>query len=131
MGKEKEKGFPACWAEGEILAHPGASARAGAAGGPAGPSARETTGDGAMARAHTLAREGGLTARSSDGGGEVDRSSTAGEILRRFSAVGPVLWRGERWRGTGRDRGSRGWGQFDRRGPRVAGPQRGGGCSWR
>jgi hypothetical protein len=41
------------------------------------------------------AREGCLTARSSDGGGgEVDRSSTTGEILRRFSAVGPVLWRG-------------------------------------
>jgi hypothetical protein len=29
MGKEKEKGFPACWAGG-ILAYPGASARAGA-----------------------------------------------------------------------------------------------------
>jgi hypothetical protein len=27
-------------------------------------------------------------------GGGVDRSSTAGEIPRRFSAVGPVLWRG-------------------------------------
>jgi hypothetical protein len=47
------------------LAHPGASA----AGGPAGPSARETMGDGAVARAHTSARGGGLTARSSDGGG--------------------------------------------------------------
>jgi hypothetical protein len=79
---------------GEILAHPGASARAGAAGGPAGPSARETTRDGAVARAHTLVREGGLTTRSSDGGGEVDRSSIAGEIPRRFSVVGPVLWRG-------------------------------------
>jgi hypothetical protein len=90
MGKEKEKGFPTCWAGGggEILAHPGA------VGGPAGPSATETTGDGAVARAHTSAREGGLTARSSDGGGGVDRSSTAGEIRRWFSAVGPVLWRG-------------------------------------
>jgi hypothetical protein len=67
---------------------------AGAAGGSAGPSARETVGDDAVVRAHTSAREGCLTARSSDGGGEVDRSSTAGEILRRFSAVGPVLWRG-------------------------------------
>jgi hypothetical protein len=66
----------------------------GAVGGPAGPSATETTGDGAVARAHTSAREGGLTARSSDGGGGVDRSSTAGEIRRWFSAVGPVLWRG-------------------------------------
>jgi hypothetical protein len=26
--------------------------------------------------------------------GGVDRGSAAGEILRRFSAVGPVLWRG-------------------------------------
>jgi hypothetical protein len=92
--KEKEKGIPACWAGGEILAHPGASARAGAAGGPASPSARETAGDGVVARTHTSARGGGLTARSSDGGGEVDRSSTAGEIPWRFSAVGPVLWRG-------------------------------------
>jgi hypothetical protein len=47
-----------------------------------------------VARAHTSAREGGLTAQGSDGGGEVDRSSTASEIPRRFSAVGPVLWRG-------------------------------------
>jgi hypothetical protein len=52
-------------------------ARAGAAGGSAGPSARETAGDVAVVRAHTSAREGGLTARSSDGGGgsrpELDR----------------------------------------------------------
>jgi hypothetical protein len=54
----------------------------------------ETAGDSAVAWAHTSARGGGLTARSSDGGGEVDRSSTAGEILRWFSAVGPVLWWG-------------------------------------
>jgi hypothetical protein len=48
-----------------------------------------------VARAHTSARGGGLTARSGDeGGGKVDRSSTASEIPRRFSAVGPVLWRG-------------------------------------
>jgi hypothetical protein len=38
------------------LAHPGASARRGVAGGPAGPSAREMAGDGAVARAHTSAR---------------------------------------------------------------------------
>jgi hypothetical protein len=85
MGNEKEKGFPACWAGGKILAHPGAIG---------GPSAGETAENGAVARAHTSARGGGLTAQSSDGGGEVDRSSTAGEIPRRFSAVGPVLWRG-------------------------------------
>jgi hypothetical protein len=39
-----------------------------------------------------------------DGEGGVDRGSAAGEILRRFSAVGPVLWRGsggEAWAGVG------------------------------
>jgi hypothetical protein len=62
---------------GEILAHPGASARAGAAGGPAGPSARETAGDGVVARAHTSAREGGFNGveQRQRGGGrpELDR----------------------------------------------------------
>jgi hypothetical protein len=107
-GKRKRKGNSCLLGRGEILAHPGASERARVAGGPAGPSARKTVGDGAMARAHTSAREGGLTARSSDRGGEVDRSSTTGEISRRFSAVGPVLWRGsggEAWAGLGDRRG--------------------------
>jgi hypothetical protein len=114
MGKrngKKEKGIPACWAEVEILAQPGASARASVAGGLAGPSARETVGDGAVAWAHTSAREGGLTARSGDGGGgggEGRRSTTASEIPWRFSAVGPVLWRGsggEAWVGVRDHRG--------------------------
>jgi hypothetical protein len=42
------------------LAHPGASARGGAAGGPLGPSAGETVGNGAVAWAHTSARGGGV-----------------------------------------------------------------------
>jgi hypothetical protein len=65
-------------------------------------------GDDAVARAHTSARGGGLTAWRSDGGGEVDRSSTASEILWRFSAVGPVLWwgsGGEARAGVGDHRG--------------------------
>jgi hypothetical protein len=70
--KKKRREFLLAGPGGEILAHPGASARASAAG---GPSARETAGDGTMARAHTSAREGGLTAWSIDGGGE--RSSRA------------------------------------------------------
>jgi hypothetical protein len=38
---------------------------------------------------------GGLTARTvTEGGGKVDRSSAGGGIPRRFSVVGPVLWRG-------------------------------------
>jgi hypothetical protein len=88
MRKEKGKGFSCLLGRGEFLAHPGA------VGGPAGPTAREMAGDDAMAWAHTPARGGGLTARSSNGGGEVDQSSTTGEIPRRFSAVGPVVWRG-------------------------------------
>jgi hypothetical protein len=50
----------------------------------------------------------GLTERSSDRGGEVDLSSTTGEIPRRFSAVGPVLWwgsGGEARAGVGDHRG--------------------------
>jgi hypothetical protein len=67
--KKKKKRVFLLDGPGGILAHSGASARAGAAGGPAGPIARETTGDGAVAQAHTSAREGGLTARDNDGGG--------------------------------------------------------------
>jgi hypothetical protein len=59
---------------GGFLAHLGMSARAGAAGGPAGPTARETAGDGAVAWAHMPARGGGLTARSSNGGGRSTRA---------------------------------------------------------
>jgi hypothetical protein len=65
MGNEKEKGIPACWAGGGDFGPPGRE-RVSAA---AGPSARETAGDGAVAWAHTSAREGGLMARSGDGGG--------------------------------------------------------------
>jgi hypothetical protein len=94
MRKRKRKGFSCLLGRGDFGPPGRERARGGAAGGPAGPTARETAGDGAVARAHTSAREGGLTARGSDGGGEVDRSSTAGEITRRFCAMGPVLWRG-------------------------------------
>jgi hypothetical protein len=114
----------------EISAHPGASARASAAGGPASPSARETAGDGAVVRAHTSAREGGLTARSGDGG-RANRSARPpampATVLRRVFGSEA----GERWRGTGGGRGSWGWGQFDWWRPRVAGPRRSGGCSRR
>jgi hypothetical protein len=90
--KKKKKRVFLLAGPGGILAHPGA--REGVAGGLDGPKARETAGDSTVARAHTSVREGGLTVRGSDGGGEVDRSSTTGEIPRRFSAVGPVLWWG-------------------------------------
>jgi hypothetical protein len=43
-----------------------------------------------VARAH-MPEEGGLTARTVTGEGGVGRGSTAVEIPRRFSVVGPVL----------------------------------------
>jgi hypothetical protein len=89
-GKRKRKGFPASWAEGGISAHAGASA----AGGPAGPPARETAWDDDVARAHTSSREGGLTARSGDGGGGRTGRLDRRRCPRRFSVVGPVLRRG-------------------------------------
>jgi hypothetical protein len=71
---------------------PSGRERAGAVGGPLGPSVGETTPWHEPTRQR---EEEGLMARSGDGGGgEVDRGSPAGEILRRFSAVGPVLWWG-------------------------------------
>jgi hypothetical protein len=112
------------------LAHPGASA--GAAGGPAGPTARGggRRGTALWRDAHTPARGEGLTARTAtEGGGrpEFDRRWNSAAVLRRGSGSAA----GRQWRGTGGGRGSQGWGQFDRRGPRAAGPWRGGGCSWR
>jgi hypothetical protein len=55
---KKEKGFLASWAGGGmILAQMGASTRAAArAGGPLGPLAGETAGNGAVARAHMPGR---------------------------------------------------------------------------
>jgi hypothetical protein len=64
MGKEKEKGIPARWAGGDFGPPGRDRARGGATDGPLGPSAGETAGNDAVARAHTSARGGGLTARS-------------------------------------------------------------------
>jgi hypothetical protein len=63
-GKRKGKGFSCLLGRGVILAHPGAT------GGPLGPSAGETAGDGAVARAHTSARGGGVNGaeRATEGG---------------------------------------------------------------
>jgi hypothetical protein len=58
-GKRKRKGNSCSLGRGVILAHPGASARARAAGGPLGPSAGKMTGNGVVARAHMSARGGG------------------------------------------------------------------------
>jgi hypothetical protein len=95
-GKEKNKGFPSSWAGG-IFGPPGASARAGARLRPSWPGLEgATAGNGAVARAHTPGRGGGVNgvATTDEGGGRFDRSPVGGELLRRFSAAGPVLWRG-------------------------------------
>jgi hypothetical protein len=60
MAKRKRKGNSCLLGRGEILAHPGASAHASVAGGPHGPSARETVGDSVVVQAHTSAREWGV-----------------------------------------------------------------------
>jgi hypothetical protein len=96
MGKEKEKGFPACWARGGGFWPTRARARARGRG--RRPSRPISEGDdgGRRRGAGPHISEGRVFngAEQRRRGGEVDRSSTAGEILRRFSAVGPVLWRG-------------------------------------
>jgi hypothetical protein len=63
-GKRKRNGNSCSLGRGVILAHPGA------AGGPLGPTAGETAGNGAVARAHTSARGGVNGAeRATEGGG--------------------------------------------------------------
>jgi hypothetical protein len=112
MRKRKRKGFSCLLGRGDFGPPGRERARAGAAGGPAGPTARETVGGRRCGAGPHVTREGGLTARGSDGWGEVDRSSTAREIPRRFSAVGPVLWRGsggEAWAGAGDHGGGVNW----------------------
>ena len=67
-------------------------------------------GDGAVARAHQPGREGGLTALLvTEGKGGLDRAGRR-QAPWRFSAVGPVLWRGRggeaRAVGVGHDGGA-------------------------
>jgi hypothetical protein len=92
-GKRKRKGFSCLLGRGEILAHPGASAR----GRGRRPSQPISEGDGGGRRRGVgphVSEGRGFNGAEQRRRGEVDRSSTAGEIPRRFSAVGPVLWRG-------------------------------------
>ena len=92
MGKEKEKGFPFLVGRGGFLAHMGAGARAGEAGGPAGPAVRGRRRGTAWRRGPTSQGERrGLTVLATTDGG---RGSTGGEDPRQFSAAGPVLRRG-------------------------------------
>jgi hypothetical protein len=125
--KRKRKGFSCLLGRGEILAHPGASACAGARqeAQPAHQRGRRRRGAGPH-----VSEGRGLTARSSDGGG---RSTGARPPVKsrggsppwvRFLGGGGVA-------GPGGGGGPWGWGQFDRWRPRVAGPRRGGGYSRR
>jgi hypothetical protein len=103
-------------------------ARGGAAGGPVGPAARDG-GERCCDAGPTCQRGGGsLTARAVmvGGGGRPgsDRRWESAAVLRRGSGSAVGRW----WCCTGGGRRSQGWGQFDQRGPRAAGPRRGGGC---
>jgi hypothetical protein len=129
MGKEKEKEFPARWAGG-VSAQPSASARAGAAGGPAGPRRSGTARADAVGAGPRVSERRGLTAGSGAGGG-VNGSARPPVMPAAFLRRDPGFATGKWWRGTGGGSGSWGWGQFDRRRPRVAGPRRGGGRSRR
>jgi hypothetical protein len=75
--KEKERVFLLARPRGDFGPLGCERARTSTVGGPAGPSARETVGDGAVARAHTSARGGGVngTEQRWRGGGrpELDR----------------------------------------------------------
>jgi hypothetical protein len=66
-GKKKRVFLLAGPERGVFSAQPSASARAGTAGGPLGPSTGETAGNGVVARAHMPGRGRGLTARGRPG----------------------------------------------------------------
>jgi hypothetical protein len=70
MGKEKEKGFPACWARGRFWPIRARARGCGRGRQPTRPISEETAWDGAMARAHTSARGGGVNGaeRATEGG---------------------------------------------------------------
>jgi hypothetical protein len=128
MGKEKEKEIPARWARGRCFWPSRARVRARAwhTAQPAHEGAARR-GQTPWAWAHTSTRGGGNGgARATEGGG-VNRSARPpvmpAAVLRRDPSFAMGKW----WRGTGGGRWSRGWGQFDRQRPRVAGPWRGGG----
>jgi hypothetical protein len=124
-GKEKNKGFPSSWAGG-IFGPPGASARAGARLRPSWPGLEgATAGNGAVARAHTPGRGGGVNGvATTDEGGEVRPEPgwrrTPAAVLCRWSGSTAGRW----WRGTSECGGSRGWDQFGLRWPMAAGPRR-------
>jgi hypothetical protein len=126
--KKKKKGFPACWAGGNFNP-PGRERARGRGRRPTWPISGGDGGERHHGVGPHVSEGRGLTARSRRRrGGELTGARPlvkSRAVLRRGS--GSVA--GERWRGTGGGRGSRGWGQFDRRGPRVAGPRRGGGRS--
>jgi hypothetical protein len=78
------------------LAHLGAGARAGEAGGPAGPAVRGRRRGTARRRGPTSQgeRRGLMALATTEWGEGLDRGSAGGGDPRRFSAVGPVLRRG-------------------------------------
>jgi hypothetical protein len=108
--KRKRKGNLHLTGPRGILAHSARGHGRGRACGPAGAAARERRRDGAVARAHQAGREGGLTALLGNGGERGSTGAGRRRTPRRFSAVGPVLWRGRggeaRAVGVGHDSGA-------------------------
>jgi hypothetical protein len=133
-GKRKEKikikGFPALLGRGGgYFGPPGCErARAGVAGGPVGPAARDGGGTALRCGAHMPAM--GREFNSVGGNGGRGRSTGVRPAVGIRDGSPPwVRFRGGGWWCcTGGGRRSQGWGQFDQRGPRAAGPRRGGGC---
>jgi hypothetical protein len=128
---KKKKGFLPCWAGG-VFRPTRARARVRRGWRPSWPSSEGRQGERRCGAGPTCQRGGGsLTARAiTEGGGGrpgSDRRWESAAVLHRGSGSAAGRW----WCCTGGGRRSQGWGQFDRRGPRVAGPWCGGGCPWR
>jgi hypothetical protein len=122
-GKRKRKRNFQLAGPGGISAHPGASARARRACGPAGPAVRGD--DGGRHRGagpHAREREG-LTALTATEGGGFDRGPSGGG-----SPPWVRFFGGEAVAKHGRVKGVTGVGELDRRWPMAAGPRRGGEC---
>jgi hypothetical protein len=106
--KRKGKGILHPTGPGGILAH---MARGrGRTCGPAGPAARERRRGRRRSAGPPARREGGLTALLGNGGERGSTGAGRRRTPRRFSAVGPVLWRGRggeaRAVGVGHDGGA-------------------------
>jgi hypothetical protein len=124
-GKRKRKGISCSLGRG-VLAQSSASV----AGGLAGPRRSGAARADAVGAGPRISERRGVNGVERQRRG-VNRSARPPVMLAAVLRHDPNFATGKWWRGTGGGRGSQGWGQFDRRRPRVAGPRRGGGRSLR